>query len=123
MIKVAIIKILNYGAYCPECGQNDTVIQSITDWVEISDGDYNLLLKYGLKGGYSLIVMPNNPREIIQQTVKDHIKMAKLAEENAEAERKEREEKRKARELRKLAKTTEQEKALLQQLKEKYPEA
>jgi ubiquinone biosynthesis protein COQ9 len=123
MIKVAIIKVLNDKEYCQECGQYDIIVQSITDWVEISDEDYNLLRKYGLKDGYSLVVMPDNPKEIIKKTVMEHIETAKRSKARIEAEAKKREDRRKARELRKLAKTKEQEKKLLQQLKEKYPEA
>lgn len=89
--KIAIIKTFEY---CPGYGDDgyETIVQSITDWAEVSDEDFKTLHAASTVLGFKLIEQPTDLPKFVLKTVADYKAWA-LAEEARQAEEKKKREK------------------------------
>ena len=118
MRKIAIITIHEgcYNSY----DDYSRIVQSVTDWAEVSDEDFFTLKNASYQKGFTIIEQEMDQYGFIKRTVAEYL--AELAEAaKKEAERKEKEAaKRRERELKRKAKNEEAEKALLADLLKKH---
>jgi ATPase subunit of ABC transporter with duplicated ATPase domains len=88
MRKIAILQdCWNYDSY----SNAERIIEKITDFVEVSDEDYNLLVNASHQQGFTVIQMPSNTQEFVENTVQAYLESIKAKEEKrrkAEQERK-----------------------------------
>lgn len=109
--KIAIIK--EYNHY--DNDYNEKLINSISDWSEVSDEEYKMLVSYQIKGNYTLIERIDSP-EFIKKTVGDYLEWA-----SAEEKRKMfLAEQRAKRKILKTTKKEEEERKLFEELSKKY---
>jgi len=89
--KIAIIKTFEY---CPGYGDDgmETIIQSITDWAEVSDEDYKTLRAASATLGFKLIEQPTDLPKFVAKTVADYKAWALAEEERQVEEKKKRDE-------------------------------
>ena len=79
---VALIRIVG-GGYCDYCGGSEDVLKDISEWVEITEEEFEALQwgrRYGKLGGWQIVEQPVNQQEVVQQTVRsvlDHIEAEK----------------------------------------------
>ena len=80
MRKIAIIYTHNdyYGDYDEH---SRTIIDSITDWSEVTQEEFTLLNQASYKGQFKLIERPLDEMKMIKKTVAEHLKMLKEEEE------------------------------------------
>jgi hypothetical protein len=96
------------------------VIDSISEWVEVTDDEYDKLHKYKYDLGYEIIEQPSNTKEFIANTL-ERIRLLITKREAQEAEEKrKRAEAAEKRRLKKLAKDEEEERRLFETLKKKF---
>lgn len=88
--KIAIIKTREYAlGYGDEYDGYGKIVDSITDWEEVTDAEYKSLQLASYKFGFSIIEQPTDTEEFIAKTLADYKKLA------ADEERKQAEEKKK----------------------------
>lgn len=114
MKKIAIITVRDVSIGYED---QDTIVQSISDWAEVSDEEYTLLRRYLPSDTY---ILEFTPVEEIPLLVKDFLKKAEAEKEAELARKKAAAKKKRERDLKKKAKTEEQERLLLEELKRKY---
>lgn len=119
MPKVALIKVYPSG-YCEDYSE---VIQSITEWVDISEEDLKLLKQFiSSNGGYTVLEYVDNQKEKIDFCVNAQIKAAKEWEDAQKREKEERARKALERKLKREKKDVENKRKLLEQLKQELGE-
>lgn len=113
--KIAILKEYNFydDEYCRK------LIESISDWTEVSDDEYNSLVRWQVKGDYTVITRLDSD-EFIKKSVQDYLKWAEAEEKRKSVEAENRARKREEKERQKLAKAEEAEKKLFKELSKKY---
>lgn len=67
--KIAIIKTIDYYGDYDQC---DVVIQSITDWAEVSDEEYKLLYAAQNRLYYRILEQPIDTKKFIAKTIADY---------------------------------------------------
>lgn len=88
--KIAIIKTREYSrGYGDDYDGYDKIVDSITDWEEVTDAEFKSLEAASYKFGFSIIEQPTDTKAFIVKTLADYKKLA------AEEERRQVEEKRK----------------------------
>jgi len=115
--KIAIITSREY--YSGEYDEDyHKIVDSITDWEEVSDEDFKLLQYASPRLGFSIIERPIDARKFIAKTIADYKAIA-LAEEEREAkEKKERADAALARKFKKELKDRESKIKMFNKLKE-----
>ena len=98
----------------------DKIIESITDWTEVTEEDYNLLVSFSWKCDWAIIERLDKKPGFVLSTVKAAIEEARSAQERLEKDKQEAERKKQERLLKKKAKDEEAEKKLLQTLLVKH---
>lgn len=88
--KIAIIKTFDY---CPGYGDDgmETIVQSITDWAEVTDDEYKTLYAASRNLGFKIIEQPVDLPKFIAKTVADYKAWALAEEAREAAEKKKRE--------------------------------
>jgi hypothetical protein len=83
MRKVAILQdCWNYDDY----SNSQRIIEKITDFTEISEEDYHLLVNASHQQGFTVIHMPSNTQEFITNTVQAYLEKIKSEEEKRKKE-------------------------------------
>lgn len=115
MRKIAIITTYtNYDNY-------DVLVDSITDWSEVSDYDYQILVAESHNtGNFQVIERLDAKPDFIPKTIADYLQKAKEEAENKRRAEQAAKAKKEAAALKKKAKTEADELALLRQLQEKH---
>jgi hypothetical protein len=115
MKKIAILQdCWNYDSY----SNAERIIEKITDFVEVSDEDYNLLVNAshsGQFGSFTVIQMPSNTQNFVANTVQAYLENIKAEEEKR---RKAEEERRRLREENKRKQKEKEEAAERKKLEE-----
>lgn len=113
--KIAILKTFDY---CPGYGDDgmETIIQSITDWVEVSDDDYKTLRAASSKLGFKIIEQPTDLPKFVAKTVADYKAWALAEEAREAADKKKREEAALERKFKKELKDKASKEAMLKKL-------
>lgn len=115
MKKIKILQVENDGYYYDEYSNEElrkTIINSITDWEEISDEDYKKLtnavaLRYFQQKGLLVFTYQENQKEIIYRTIQDiGAEINRFEKESALREKQYKEQEKKRKEL--LAQKAEQ---------------
>lgn len=113
---IAIIKINDNSYY----NDYSHIIQSITDWSEVTYEDYQLLKTYCDQRSYTIIERIDVDQSALIKTVEQAKLLAKREAEEKQKQKELEEQKKQARLLKKKAKTEAEEKKLLEQLQQKY---
>lgn len=100
----------------------DKVIESITDWSEVTEEEYKLLYSYCINYDYEIIERQDIKPDFLLKTIEQAKVEAKKHQEKLDKQKEENERKKQAALLKKKAKTEAEEKKLLEQLKSKYKE-
>lgn len=117
MRKIAIITTRDL--YFNYDDDRHVIVDSITDWTEVSEEDYTLLNKAAnYRGGFAVIEQPTAPKEFIKKTIEDYIKFEKAEQEKRDKEKKAREEAALQRKIKKELKDKKSKLALFNKLKE-----
>jgi hypothetical protein len=113
--KIAIITSRNvYERYGDDYS---TIINSITDWTEISDEDFNLLQKASTQQyEYAVLEQPVDTPAFVAKTIADYLVIARAEEARRAAEKKKRDAKALENKHKKELKDRESKLALLQKL-------
>lgn len=101
---------------------NDRIIESITDWSEVTDEEYKLLYAYCRNYNYSIIERKDIQPEFILKTIAQAKEEARFLQEKLQKQKEIAEKKKQDALLKRKAKTEAEEKKLLEQLKSKYKE-
>lgn len=119
MRKIAIVTVKeqwnSYDDYCK-------VIESITEWSEVSEEDYELLVKFSYNHDWKVIERLDSDPTFIPRTVEAAIREAHLEAEKVEKQHQAADKKKQERLLKKRAKDEAAEKKLLEQLLAKHGE-
>lgn len=100
------------------------IVESITDWEEVTDEEFKILRFQSSRMNYSIIVRPTDTKKFIAKTIADYLAVAKVEEEKAVKEKKEREDAALARKFKKeLKDRASKEKMLAKLVQELGPEA
>lgn len=116
MPKIAIIRV--EGRYT-HYDDYDSVIESISDWADVSNEEVKLLRRW-LDSNYRVLEFV--PTERIPLLVKECLELSRKKEEAEIAKKAAAAKKQLERDLKKKAKAEEQERLLLEELKRKYEE-
>lgn len=119
MRKIALVRIRDW--YDHDSESRNLIAQSITDWVEVPESDYQLLLYYQ-KDGWSIVEQPLNQQDAVVKTVEDAIKIAKRRKKQEDEAKAKAEEKKLQAKLKREAKTKEQREKLFMELKREFEE-
>jgi hypothetical protein len=115
--KIAIIKTTDFY----DGDSYKTIINSITDWQEISDEEFDLLNKANYRSnGFTILEQPINTKEFIAKTIADYLKVAREQEVIWAEEKKKREEATARRKLKKEAKTKGEREKLFKELQKEF---
>lgn len=88
---IAIIKSREY--YSGDYDEyNNKLIESITDWEEVSDEDFKALQAASYRLEFTLLERPTNVKAFVAKTIEDYKKLVKADNERIEQEKKAREE-------------------------------
>jgi len=88
---IAIIKSREY--YSGDYDEyNHKLIESITDWEEVSDEDFKTLQSASYRLEFTLLERPTNVKAFVAKTIEDYKKLVKADNERIEQEKKAREE-------------------------------
>lgn len=88
--KIAIITSREY--YSGEYDEDyHKIVDSITDWEEVSDEDFKSLQYASQRMGFAILEQPVDAKKFIAKTIADYKAMALAEEERAAKEKKERE--------------------------------
>jgi len=125
MHKIAIIKTCDFYTYDGYDDYNSKkIIDSITDWDDVTEEEYKCLMTMSTKLGYSILERPVNGKEFICKTVKDYQAYIKAEEERIAEEKRQRDEAALARKMKKdLKDRASKEKMLAKLIDELGPEA
>lgn len=96
------------------------IVQSITDWQEVSDEDYRTLQLASHPLGFKIIEQPVDTPAYVAKTIKEYTALARAEEQRQAEERKRREDAALQRKLKKELKDEKTKKALYEKLKEEF---
>lgn len=96
------------------------IVDSITDWSEVSDEDYKLLVRFSNKYDWTVIERLDKKPGFLLSSVKAALDEVKLEEERQRLDKEEADRKKQERLLKKKAKDEAAEKKLLEQLLAKH---
>ncbi len=116
--KIAIITV-GYKSYdYDEYGQvgHSRVVESITDWDEVTDEEFKYLRAMESKLGYHVIERPSDTPSFISKTVADYKVYVKAEKKRMAAEKEKREKEALARKIKKEAKTKVEKEKMLAKL-------
>lgn len=119
MREIAIITVKELWHY----DDYSRVVESITEWTEVSDEDYKLLVKFSSNYDWNVIERLDKKPSFVLNTVKAAIEEVRLAEEREKKVKEEADKKKQERLLKKRAKDEAAEKKLLEQLLAKHGES
>lgn len=119
MRKIAIIKSRDFYENGPAYDEYSmvTVINSITEWSEVTEEEFKLLQLALPRVGCSMLERPLDEKAFIAKTVADYVAIARAEEEKRAAEKKQREDAARERAMKRQLKTVKDKKALLEKLK------
>jgi hypothetical protein len=123
--RIAIIKERDLYAryYDGEGGGYDRqLIESITDWEEVSEADFQMLSRAGGRLGFVVIERPVDQPAFIAKSIADYKKLVKVEEDREAALKKAREAAALERKHKKEMKTRESKRELLEKLKKELGE-
>lgn len=119
--KVAIIKTREFSDYS---GYDEysvhKIVESITDWCEVSDEDFRTLKMAEGRMNYMVVEQPLDTEKFIVKTVAEYTAIARAEEERQAEEKRQREEAALQRKLKKELKDSKTKKALYEKLKEEF---
>ncbi len=125
MRKIAIIKTRefsdyhDYDSYC-----SHKIIDSITDWDEVEEEDYKVLVTMGPRLGFAILERPLDTSGFIAKTISDYKSMVRAEEKRVAEEKQAREDAALARKMKKeLKDKSSKEKMLKKLVDELGPEA
>jgi len=123
--KIAIITTRDYTrGYGDDYDDYGKIIESITDWEEVSDEDFKTLTYASSRLGFSLLERPVDTKKFIAKSIADYTAIAKAEEIRAAEEKKAREEAALQRKFKKeLKDKVSKEKMLKKLIEELGPEA
>ena len=104
------------------CDDYTKIVDSITDWTEVTDEEYKLLVKFSSKYNWFVIERLDKKPEFILNTVKAALEEVQREEERQRVKKEEADKKKQERLLRKRTKDEAAEKKLLEQLLAKHGE-
>lgn len=90
-----------------------------TDWTEVTEQEFKALKTWEGGGDFTVLEMPE-PEKFIKKSVAEYLNYVQRLEREEQQRKAKQEERKRQRELKKLAKTEEQERLLLEELKQKY---
>ena len=96
------------------------IIDSITDWTEVTDEEYNLLVKFSNNYNWSVIERLDKKPNFVLNTVKAALEEVRREEERRRVEKEKADKRKQERLLKKKAKDEAAEKELLEQLLAKH---
>jgi len=117
--KIAIIygrDISNYDSYHDDYSTMK-IIESITDWEEVTDEEFKTLQFASSRLGFSILERPVDTKKFIAKKIADYLAIAKAEEAKAEEERQKREEAALARKFKKELKDRASKVKMLERLK------
>ena len=119
--KIAIIKMreVPYSEYGDPDGYQ-MIVQSITDWQEVSDEDYRTLQMASGSLGFRILEQPTDVPAFVARTIKEYTALARAEEARLAEEKRKREEAALQRKLKKELRDTKTKKALYEKLKEEF---
>lgn len=119
--KIAIIKMreVPYSEYGDPDGYQ-MIVQSITDWEEVSDEDFRTLQLASNPLGFRIIEQPLNTKDFIAKTIREYSALARAEEARQAEEKRRREEAALQRKLKKELKDAKTKEALYKKLKEEF---
>jgi len=119
--KIAIIKMreVPYSEYGDPEGYQ-MIVQSITDWQEVSDEDYRTLQLASGSLGFKILEQPTDVPAYIAKTIKEYTALARAEEARLAEEKRKREDAALQRRLKKELKDEKTKKALYEKLKEEF---
>lgn len=121
MHKIAIIKTREFNDYSDYDSYSvKKIVESITDWEEVSDEDFKTLQFALPRIGCLMIERPVDEKQFIAKTIADYTAYAKAEEARMAEEKRIREEAALQRKLKKELKDTKTKKALYEKLKEEF---
>jgi hypothetical protein len=121
MHKIAIIKTREFSDYHNyDDYSTRKIIESITDWDEVSDEDFNVLTQIGPRLGFVILERPANTPAFIAKTVADYKEMVRAEERRLAAEKKARENAALERKMKKELNDSKTKKALYEKLKSEF---
>lgn len=118
MRKVAIV--IGLESYDYDNDSYRTVATSITDWVEVSNEDYKILVDNQWRSNYRVIEQPKHPEDFIKKTVADYLAVAKAELARQEAEKQKREEAALQRKVKKEMRDKEKARKMYEELKKEF---
>ncbi len=124
MHKIAIITTKDHyvSSGYDDYSDSKQLIDSITDWAEVTEEEYNALRAYQYQGNYRVLERPVDTPDFILKTVESYKKHVAKLKQDEEAAKKKREEDAAARKIKKQAKDTQSKRAMLEKLKKELGE-
>jgi NADH dehydrogenase/NADH:ubiquinone oxidoreductase subunit G len=114
--KVAILLTTDVYSYDEYNDDHRSIVNSITEWEEISNEDFQVLQSASYRKGFKIVEQPANPSDFIAKTVSEEIARAKEEAIKLEAEKVARAEAAKLKKYKKDLKDKESKLALLKKL-------
>lgn len=115
--KIAIIKVKEYYPGYGDDGY-EMIVQSITDWEEVSDEDYRVLKTAQSQLGYIVLEQPVDTPKFIAKTIADYKAWVLAEEERRQKEAKERADKALERKMKKSLKDKQSKLEMFKKLQE-----
>jgi hypothetical protein len=113
---IAIIK----SRYIERYDNYSVLVESITDWSEVTDEEYALLCNWSNKYDYTVITRLDKQPDFLPKTISAALKEAKKEQEELEKKKQEEQKLKLERELKRKARNEKKERELLEALQEKY---
>ena len=115
--KIAILKMreVPYSEYGDPDGYQ-MIVQSITDWEEVSEDDFRTLQLASRTLGFAVIEQPLDTKDFLAKTIKEYTALARAQEKRAAEEKKKKEELALARKFKKELKSKSDKEQLLVKL-------
>lgn len=113
---IAIIKPYHIERY----DDYSVLVESITDWSEVTDEEYALLCNWSNKYDYTVITRLDKQPDFLPKTISAALKEAKKEQEELEKKKQEEQKLKLERELKRKARNEKKERELLEALQEKY---
>jgi hypothetical protein len=119
--KIAILKTREFTNYSDYDGYSvEKIIESITDWTEVSDEDFKILVNFSTSKGFVVLEQPVDTKTFVAKTVAEYLIFVEALKRRQEEEKKKREEAALNRKLKKEFKESKSKKALYEQLKAEF---
>lgn len=119
--KIAILKtreFTNYSDY--DCYLVEKIMETITDWTEVSDEDFKILVDFSTRKGFVVLEQPVDTKTFVAKTVEEYLTFVKAEKRRQEEEKKKREEAKLKRKSKKEFLDSKSKKELYEQLKAEF---